>query len=261
MAKIKKKAMVVFSGGQDSTTCLLWALDKFEEVEGVGFDYGQKHKVEIRCARAICSKLKVPYKVINLSFLDDISVSNLVSSSEGNVSEAHSLNASLPSSFVPYRNMIFLTLASAYSLKQGASELVTGVNATDYSGYPDCRPEFIASLAKTLGKATDSKAMEVTIHTPLMKVTKAETFEMAKKLNGLEMIVEMTHTCYKGDHKTRHPWGFGCSDCPSCALRKKGFEEFEAGVHLKSKAKPKTEKSVVKKTTAKSVAKKTTKKS
>lgn len=228
MKKLGKKAMVVFSGGQDSTTCLQWAIKNFDEVEAVGFNYGQKHTVELTCAKDIAGIYSIPYKVINIDFLSDISVSALVQSSDTDVREKHPLNDDLPASFVPFRNLLFLTIASAYALKKGCNELVTGVNAVDYSGYPDCRPEFISKVVEVLGLATDSEAMSMKIHTPLMKLSKADIFALSDELGGLKVTVENSHTCYNGDHKTHFDWGYGCGECPSCKLRAKGYHDFIA---------------------------------
>jgi len=226
MKTLGKKAMVVFSGGQDSTTCLQWAMKNFEAVETVGFNYGQKHTVELTCAKDIADIYRIPYKVINIDFLSDISVSALVQSSDNNVNEKHPLNDNLPASFVPFRNLLFLTIASAYALKKGCNDLVTGVNAIDYSGYPDCRPQFIDKLMEVLGLATDSEAMSIKIHTPLMKLSKADIFALSDELGGLSVVIENSHTCYNGDHKTYFDWGYGCGECPSCKLRAKGYQEF-----------------------------------
>jgi len=220
------KAVVVFSGGQDSTTCLLWALDKFDEVVAVGFNYNQKHTVELTCARAICAKLKVPYQILDITFMDAISVSNLVASAEGDVGDTHALNDKLPSSFVPFRNMIFLTMSSAFALKHGTNQIVTGINAVDYSGYPDCRPEFVEAVTKALRLATDSEKMAITIHTPLMALTKADIFKLSADFAGVDLVVEMTHTCYNGNHENRMPSGYGCGTCPSCKIREEGYQEY-----------------------------------
>jgi 7-cyano-7-deazaguanine synthase len=232
----REKAVVVFSGGQDSTTCLLWAMKNFKEVVAVGFNYQQKHSVELTCARSICAKLKVDYQVLDISFLNNISVSNLVSSAVGDVNETHALNDKVPSSFVPFRNMIFLTMASAFALKHGTTHLVTGINSVDYSGYPDCRPEFIEALVKALNMATDSEKMSIVIHTPLISLTKADIFKLSADLNGIDLVIEMSHTCYNGDHQHKHAWGYGCSvltgvdkydECPSCKIRRLGYEEYQ----------------------------------
>lgn len=212
------KAVVIFSGGQDSTTCLYWALKKYDVVETITFNYGQKHFIELDCAKRICERENVKQTIIDISFLDTIVESALTSN--GDVNELN--EKGLPSSFVPNRNQLFITLAHAYAQKIKADTLVTGVCETDYSGYPDCRNEFIESIAKTsnLGSASN-----ILIETPLMWLNKAQTFQLAKDFNCLKEVLEYSHTCYNGDHSNRHDWGYGCGTCPACMLRAKGFED------------------------------------
>jgi 7-cyano-7-deazaguanine synthase len=216
----KSKALVVFSGGQDSTTCLLWAQRKFKEVEAVNFYYGQRHTIERKCAKAIAEKLKVPYHEVDLTFLQTLSSNSLTSDSEISLTGGYK---DMPSTFVVGRNALFLTVAVSFGLPRGFADFVFGACQVDFSGYPDCREEFIRSQEKTLALAT---ASEVKIHTPLMNLSKSETFALAKELDGLDIVLEDSHTCYEGDRKTRHSWGYGCGTCPACVLRKKGFEEY-----------------------------------
>ena len=221
------KALVVLSGGQDSVTCLFWALAKFEEVEAITFKYGQRHEVELTCAKAVCRETGVPHKVLDMSFLGEIATSALTG--DGDVSAAHALNDKLPASFVPNRNALLLGAAHSYAQTIGAEVLVTGVCQTDYSGYPDCREEFIMLLNTALDIGT---AREVKILTPLMYLTKAETFKLADELGVLSTVIEMSHTCYEGDRSVRHQWGYGCGECPACGLRRAGYEEFWNGMKI-----------------------------
>jgi 7-cyano-7-deazaguanine synthase len=220
-----EKALVLFSGGQDSTTCLFWAQQNFKAVAAISFFYGQKHSVEIETAASICHKLNVAHKLVDISFLTDLVVSNLFRG-QGDVSLSHPFKADVPASFVPYRNMIFLTLAAAWASTIGAKHLITGVCETDFSGYADCRDVFIKSLQATLNLATDFKEKDVVIHTPLMWLTKAETFRFAQELGCLDFVLKETITCYNGVLAS-HDFGKGCAECPACLLRKKGYEEFK----------------------------------
>lgn len=219
-------AVVLFSGGQDSTTCLVWALRQFKTVHAIGFFYNQKHAVELDAARKIAGQLGVPFKVVDLSFLSELVVSNLLANT-GSVSEGHALSAEVPASFVPYRNLLFLTLAAGWASTVGARHLVTGVCETDYSGYADCRDVFVKSAQVTLNLATDFKDKNVVIHTPLMWLDKAAEFALAEELGCLPVILEDTVTCYNGDPTPRE-WGRGCGECPACRLRQNGWQEFLA---------------------------------
>lgn len=214
------KAVVVFSGGQDSTTCLGWALNRFELVECITFNYGQKHSIELTQAAAICAKLEIKHIVVDISFLNTLVDSALTS--DGNVNEAHPRLKHLPASFVPNRNALFLTLAHAYAQKIGANTVVTGVCETDFSGYPDCREVFIKSLQESLHLASD---VLIKIETPLMFIDKAGTFKMAKDEGVLDLVIEMSHTCYNGIREM-HEWGAGCGECPACKLRQKGYQDY-----------------------------------
>ncbi len=216
-------ALVVLSGGQDSVTCLGFALASYDRVQAISFAYNQKHVIELECAKTVCAKYKVPHRIVQLGTM----LSSLVTSALTGVGEVglpHAYKPGLPSSFVPGRNALFLTLAHAYAQEIKADIVITGVCETDFSGYPDCRANFIGqlNLALNLGYEAD-------IHfiTPLMHLTKAQTFGLAEEVGFLWDVLENSHTCYNGDHEHRHEWGFGCGTCPACELRKKGFAEFQ----------------------------------
>lgn len=219
----KYKALIVLSGGQDSVTCLGLAIKLYgaENVAAIGFNYGQQHAVEINCATLICNRLDVPYKVIDISFFGKLVTSSLTG--EGSVSDSHPANDDLPASFVPNRNALFLTIAHAYAQEIGATYVYTGVCETDYSGYPDCRSLFIGHMETALNVGYE---VNIQFVTPLMHLTKAETFQLAEDSHCLQMVLKDSHTCYEGDHTTENIWGFGCGVCPSCLLRKQGFNEF-----------------------------------
>ena len=215
--------LILFSGGQDSTTALFWALENFNNVYAISFFYGQKHSIEISIAKDICKKLDIKQKIVDISFLEDLVVSGLFESSDKNVADTHPLNPLLPSSFVPYRNLIFLSLAASYATVINTNNIVIGVSEADYSGYPDCRKEFIESLERTLRLAIDLD--NINIITPLISLTKSDIFMLASRLNCLDFIINETMTCYNGS-KIKNDFGFGCGKCPACLLRKKGYEEF-----------------------------------
>lgn len=221
---LNEDAVVLASGGQDSTTCLVWALKTFRKVSAIGYFYRQKHAGELDAARRICEGLGVEFKVVDLSFLQDLVVSNLFQGT-GSVGEKHAQSSDVPASFVPYRNLLFLTLGSAWAGTLGAKHVVTGVCETDFSGYADCRDVFIKATQVALNLATDFRDKNVVIHTPLMALTKADEFELARELGCLDLILNQTMTCYEGV-TTRHAFGLGCGLCPACVLRKKGYEEF-----------------------------------
>lgn len=221
---IQKKALVVLSGGQDSVTCLGYALAMFKEVAAISFHYNQRHAVELGCAKKLCAKYDVPHKLVDMGTM----LSSLVTSAltgEGKVGQPHVYKPGLPSSFVPGRNALFLTLAHAHAQEIKAEAIITGVCETDYSGYPDCRDGFIRvmSLALNTGYQTPGLA----ILTPLMHLTKGMTFALADELGWLSEVIENSHTCYEGDHTTRHEWGYGCGVCPACQLRAKGWEDYK----------------------------------
>lgn len=216
------KALVIFSGGQDSTTCLWWAKEKFDEVECITFVYGQNHIIEVEQSKYIAHLAKVKQRIVDISFFQQLVDSALTSG--GNVNETKN---GLPASFVPNRNQMFITIAHAYAQKIGAQHLVTGVCHTDYSGYPDCRQLFIDVIENATNLGSNAS---IKIHTPLMDLTKGDTFALAQKLGVLDFIIEHSHTCYKGDHATRHEWGYGCGECPACDLRRKGFIDFNSNI-------------------------------
>lgn len=219
-------ALVVFSGGQDSTTCLGWAKNRFDRVETLTFDYGQKHRVEIYQARKIAKMLEVENFVLKFDAFTELNDSALIDGSL-DISSAHAHKPNLPASFVPNRNAIFFTLAHAYAQKKGINNIITGINQTDYSGYPDCRENFIQALEVALNLGSES---ELKFHYPLIHLTKGETFELSKEEGVLEMVLEESHTCYNGDHNTKNEWGYGCGKCPACILRANGWEEYKQNV-------------------------------
>lgn len=225
-----RKVIIILSGGQDSMTCLFWALVSFDEVEAITFDYGQNHSVEIHCAKDLCESLGIKHTVVDVSFLKTIVNSALTSG--GDVNETN--EQGLPASHVPNRNQLFITLAHSYAQKVDARHLVIGVCQTDYSGYPDCRQEFITAIedVTNLGSghhhSLNTKINKsIKIHTPLMNLTKAQTFLFARSLGYLRQVVEMSHTCYLGDRDELRDWGYGCGDCPACTLRREGWYKFE----------------------------------
>ena len=216
MSKIKEKAVVVFSGGQDSTTCLFWALEKFEEVIAVTFNYNQRHKQEIECAKAIAEELGVEHHILDMELLNQLAPNALT---RDDIKIEMGEEGAPPSTFVEGRNMLFLTFAGVLAKVKGAKHIVTGVCETDFSGYPDCRDIFIKSLNVTLNLAMDNTFV---IDTPLMWIDKAQTWEMADKFGRLDYIRNKTLTCYNGII------GDGCGECPSCKLRKRGLEKYLA---------------------------------
>ncbi|MDN4608465.1 7-cyano-7-deazaguanine synthase QueC [Sporosarcina sp. F6_3S_P_2] len=215
-----EKAVVVFSGGQDSTTCLLWALETFDHVEAVTFLYGQRNASELDSAKKIAEDLGVPHTVMDLNLLNQLT-ENAMTRSDMEIDET----GGVPNTFVEGRNHIFLSFAAIYAKRVGARHVITGVSETDFSGYPDCRNDFIKSLNVTLNLAMDAR---FEFHTPLMWKTKADVWEMADKMGSLEYIRENTTTCYNGII------GDGCGDCPSCKLRKQGLDAYLTGgrVHV-----------------------------
>jgi 7-cyano-7-deazaguanine synthase len=227
-------ALVLFSGGQDSTVCLAWALDKYARVETVGFHYGQRHAAELGQRdrlRAALRELKPewdarlgPDHMLELPELGRLSDTALTRDAEIEMT-----SAGLPSTFVPGRNLLFFTYAAALAYRRGIRILVGGMCETDFSGYPDCRNDTLQALAKAISLGTDANFV---IETPLMWIDKAGTWELTDKLGGralIELIVEESHTCYLGVRSRRHEWGYGCGHCPACALRRKGWEIWQAG--------------------------------
>jgi 7-cyano-7-deazaguanine synthase len=227
-------ALVLFSGGQDSTTCLAWALARFGVVETIGFDYGQRHRVELDCRTALLARLKVDFPewvtklgddhLVDLSGLGRISETALTSGAAIAYAES-----GLPNTFVPGRNLLFFTFAAAIGYRRGLKHLVGGMCETDYSGYPDCRDDTLKALQATLSLGMDHRFV---IHTPLMWRDKRATWELARELGGdrlVEAIREESHSCYLGERGRRHAWGYGCGTCPACDLRRKGWEAYAGG--------------------------------
>lgn len=209
-------AMVVFSGGQDSTTCLFWSLQKFDRVEAVTFNYQQRHKQEIECAKAIAAEMAVPHTVLDMSLLNQLTANALT---RDDIPVKAGEPGGLPSTFVDGRNLLFLSFAAILAKQKNIRHIVTGVCETDFSGYPDCRDVFIKSLNVTLNLAMN---YEFVIHTPLMWINKAETWKLADKLGRLDYIRQHTLTCYQGIP------GDGCGQCPACKLRARGLVEYLA---------------------------------
>ncbi|MEM9667735.1 MAG: 7-cyano-7-deazaguanine synthase QueC [Pseudomonadota bacterium] len=235
MSKCDQKAIVLFSGGQDSAACLAWALSRFEQVETVGFDYGQRHRVELECRSVFLERFKKVLPelakglgqdhLLHIPVIGEISDTSLTR--ETNIEVAES---GLPSTFVPGRNLIFLTLAGALAWRRGASVLVGGMCETDFSGYPDCRRETLDAQERAISLGLDK---QMRVETPLMYIDKAETWALAEELGGqslIELILEDTHTCYLGDRVSRHDWGYGCDACPACELRAQGWTKWRSGV-------------------------------
>lgn len=209
-----EKAIVVFSGGQDSTTCLFWALKTFKEVEAVTFNYSQRHKLEIECAKEIAKDLNVRHHILDMNLLNQLAP-NALTRDDIEIKEGE--DGELPSTFVPGRNLIFLSFAAILASQVGAKHIITGVCETDFSGYPDCRDAFVKSLNVSINLSMDK---EFVIHTPLMWLDKAETWGLADDLNALDYVREKTLTCYNGII------GDGCGECPSCKLRKNGLDNY-----------------------------------
>ncbi|MBY0330486.1 MAG: 7-cyano-7-deazaguanine synthase QueC [Acetobacteraceae bacterium] len=226
-------ALVLFSGGQDSATCLAWALDRFAHVETLGFDYGQRHRVELDCRTAFLARLGAQFlawaprlgadHVLALEALAAVSDTALTRETEIAFQED-----GLPNTFVPGRNLVFLTFAAALAYRRGLRHIVLGVCETDYSGYPDCRDDTIKAMQVALNLGMQRRFV---LHTPLMRRDKAATWAMAQRLGGaplVEAIVADTHSCYLGDRTRSHPWGRGCGTCPACELRRKGWDAWTA---------------------------------
>ena len=227
-------ALVLFSGGQDSATCLAWALDRFHHVETIGFDYGQRHRVELDC-RAACraglASLNPGWAArlgedhtLALDALAAVSDTALTSEAEIRLRDD-----GLPNTFVPGRNLLFLTFAAALAYRRGLRPLVGGMCETDYSGYPDCRDDTLKALQVALNLGMERRFV---LHTPLMWLDKAATWRLAHALGGealVALVREATHTCYLGDRTHRHDWGYGCGTCPACDLRRRGWEAYIAG--------------------------------
>lgn len=214
--KNKEEAVVVFSGGQDSTTCLFWAKKRYKKVYAVSFDYGQRHKLELECAKEIAEKLEVEHHIFDMSLINQLAPNSLTRN-DMKVDENAPADGTPPNSCVDGRNMVFLTFAAIFAKQKNISDIITGVSQSDFSGYPDCRDIFIKSLNTTLNLSMD---YEFDLITPLMWIDKADTWALADSLGGFDMIKNMTLTCYNGIK------GDGCGNCPSCKLRKRGLEAY-----------------------------------
>ena len=215
-----KRGLVIFSGGQDSTTCLYWAKENYDEVHAITFNYGQKHSIELNCSKEICKLEGVKQIIIDISFLNTIVEGSLI-----NGGDINNLNEKgLPASFVPNRNQLFITLAHSYLQKLGGGDLITGVCETDFNGFPDCRRGFIDKIEDTTNTGSNTN---IKIITPLMFLNKAETFKLAYDLGCLDKIINKSNTCYNGDRTLLNEWGWGCDNCPACQLRKEGFEKYK----------------------------------
>ena len=236
--KPHRAALVLFSGGQDSATCLAWALERYDLVETIGFQYGQRHAVELDCRGAVFAGLRAAFpawaeklgedRVLDLSVLGAISETALTS--DRAIAYAES---GLPNTFVPARNLLFLTLAAAVAYRRGLTVLVGGMCETDYSGYPDCRDDTIKAQQVALSLGMDSRFV---IETPLMWIDKAATWQLSHALGGdalVELIRRETHTCYLGDRSTLHAWGYGCDHCPACELRRNGWAGYREKTALR----------------------------
>lgn len=227
-------ALVLLSGGQDSATCLAWALSRFDKVETVGFDYGQRHAVELGCRDALRSgigglrpewqnRLGIDH-LVSLEALPKIGESALTTMATISMAKA-----GLPNTFVPGRNLLFFTLAAAIAYRRGIRHIIGGMCETDYSGYPDCRDDTLKALQVAINLGMDHRFV---LHTPLMWIDKAGTWQLADELAGValvDVIRNQSHTCYLGDRKHKHEWGYGCGSCPACELRANGWSRYSEG--------------------------------
>jgi 7-cyano-7-deazaguanine synthase len=228
-----ESALVLFSGGQDSTVCLAWALDRYEHVETIGFAYGQRHEIEILARDRVRHELQRQFqawagRLCDDRVLDLAEFGRLSDTALTRDSAIEMTAAGLPSTFVPGRNLVFFTYAAAIAYRRRIGTLIGGMCETDFSGYPDCRNDTLQALGKALSLGM---AREIAIETPLMWIDKAATWAMAEELGGdalVQLIIEHTHTCYLGDRSRRHGWGYGCGTCPACDLRAKGWEKWLA---------------------------------
>lgn len=228
-----KRALVLFSGGQDSATCLTWALDRYEHVETIGFNYRQQHLIELQCRQTVLRELRLsfPHWAARLGedHMLDLSLLGQISDTALTQHKAIEIQANgLPNTFVPGRNLLFFTFAATIAYRRGLEVLVGGMCETDYSGYPDCRDNTLKALQVALSLGMEAPMV---VETPLMWIDKADTWELAHCLGGhllVSLITEHTHTCYRGDRTVRHAWGYGCGTCPACDLRRAGYERYAA---------------------------------
>lgn len=231
MRLVSPTALVLFSAGQDSATCLAWALRAYEHVETIGFDYGQRHAIELRQRDVLRAEIA---GTIGGSLGDDIVVdlTGFGALAESALTSSRAVewaNNGLPATFVPGRNLVFFTVAAAHAYRRGVATLIGGMCETDFSGYPDCRRDTIEAMERTLSLGLDAA---IAIATPLMHLTKAQTWALAEELGGAALvaaIVEHSHTCYEGDRAHRHDWGYGCNACAACELRAQGWREWSGG--------------------------------
>ena len=225
------KALVLFSGGQDSTTCLAWALDRFARVETIGFDYGQRHRIELDARSHVIGAIRNTFPAWNARLADDhmidLAALGRISETSLTTDAAIAMQANgLPNTFVPGRNLVFLAFAAAVAYRRCAKHIVVGVCETDYSGYPDCRDDAIKAMQLAVNLGMEARFV---IHTPLMWIDKAQTWALAERLGGqtlVDLVRHETHTCYNGDRERLHTWGYGCGTCPACELRARGWERF-----------------------------------
>lgn len=233
MGLIGETALVLFSGGQDSTVCLAWALERFTAVETIGFDYGQRHRAELDVRPGIRERMKTlrPDWAARLGDDHMVKLDALAAISETALTRHVAIEVAqngLPTTFVPGRNLAFFAFAGALAYRRGAKHLVAGMCETDFSGYPDCRDATLRALEQAIGLGTE---IPFAIETPLMWLTKADIWALAVELGGnalADLIIEETHSCYRGERGTRHEWGYGCGACPACELRAKGFAAWHA---------------------------------
>jgi len=224
-------ALVLLSGGQDSTVCLAWALDRFGRVETLGFDYGQRHVVELACRSRVRDRLAAEFPAWSTRLGEDHTVGLEALGAIANTALTRETEIAmgangLPNTFVPGRNLIFLTFAAALAYRRGLRHIVGGMCETDFSGYPDCRDDAIKAMQVALNLGMDSRFV---LHTPLMWIDKAETWRLSEELGGpvlVDLIREETHTCYLGERSRRHDWGYGCGTCPACRLRADGHAKY-----------------------------------
>ena len=225
------KALVLFSGGQDSTTCLAWALERYEHVETIGFDYGQRHRIELECRLNILQEVRNRFpnwaKRLGEDHVLDLKLLGQISDTAMTAEKTIEFEKNgLPNTFVPGRNLLFLTFAATIAYRRGLTVLVGGMCETDYSGYPDCRDNTLKATQVALSLGMDAP---VIIETPLMWLDKAQTWRLAENLGGqdfVSLIQEESHTCYLGTRQQKHEWGYGCGTCPACDLRKTGYEQY-----------------------------------